>query len=129
VAEIGAWGYCYTSGSNTSCDSAASAQVAPTGRAISPMMCGLLGGGNQSTGTLSGLVAAASDVRKVLLRYSDGSTATFPAAEADRNWFVGYAIPAHLSVVNSVEYGAAGQVVGRTGAMTWQCGQHRGVLG
>jgi hypothetical protein len=85
------------------------------------MSCGLLGGGNASTGTLSGLVAVASDVRRVVLRYSDGSTAAFPAAEADRNWFVGYAIPARLRVVSSVEYGAAGQVVGRTSGATWQC--------
>jgi len=85
------------------------------------MSCGLLGGGNLSTGTLSGMVAAASDVRRVVLKYSDGSTSTFPAVEADRNWFVGFAVPAHLAVVSSVEYGATGHVVGHTGGPTWEC--------
>jgi hypothetical protein len=121
MAEIGPWGYCYASSGNSSCGSAASAQLAPTGRVIASMSCGLLGGGSLSTGTLSGLVAAASNVRRVVLKYSDGSTATFPAAEADRNWFVGYAIPAHLSVVSSVEYGTAGHVVGHTAGAIWQC--------
>jgi len=121
VAEIGPWGYCYASGGNTSCDSAASARVAPTGRVVASMSCGALGGGNQSTGPLSGLVAAASGVRRVVLRYSDGTTASFPATEADGRWFVGYGIPAHLSVVHSVEYGASGQVVGSTAGATWEC--------
>lgn len=117
VAQIGPWGYCYTSGSSSWCDSA---QGAPTGRVISPRSCGMLPGG--STPPISGLVAAASDVRRVVLRYSDGSTARFPAAEVDGSWFVGYAIPAHLSVVSSVEYGTAGRIVGLTGAAIWRCG-------
>jgi hypothetical protein len=119
VAEIGSWGYCYTSGGSSTCDSTANAQVAPTGRVIAPMSCGLLAGGNASP--ISGLAAAASDVRRVVLKYSDGSTARFPAAEADGRWLVGYAIPAHLSVVHSVEYGTSGQVVGSTGGATWEC--------
>jgi len=100
--------------------SAADAQFAPAKHVIAAMECGPLGGGNLRTAPISGLAAAASDVRTVVLRYSDRSTGTFPAAEAD-GWFVGYAIPVHLSVLSSVEYGAAGQVIGRTGASTWKC--------
>ena len=120
VAEIGPWGYCYTSYNGSSCF-AVRPQLVPAGQAISPMTCGTLTG-SLSTGPLSGLVGAASDVRKVVLRYSDGSTARFPAAEADGSWLVGYAIPAHLSVVSSAEYGIAGQVVGRASGETWNCG-------
>jgi hypothetical protein len=122
-AEIGPWGYCYTFNNGSDCiDSTSNPQLVPAGHVIAPMECGPLGGGNSPTAPMSGLVAAASNVRRVVLRYSDASTGTFPAAEAGRGWLVGYAIPAHLSVLSSVEYGAAGQVVGRTGALTWKCG-------
>jgi hypothetical protein len=122
MAKIGPWGYCYTFQNGSDCvDSTTNPQLVPAGHVIAPMTCGPLGGGNFRTAPISGLVAAASDVRKVVLRYSDDSTATFPAADADGR-LVGYAIPAHLSVVSSVEYGAAGQVVGHTGGATWKCG-------
>jgi hypothetical protein len=122
TARIGPWGYCYTDRGGSDCiDSTANPQLVPAGHLIALRECGTLGGGNFSTGPISGLVAAASDVRRVMLKYSDGSTGTFPAVDAD-GWLVGYAIPAHVSVVSSVEYGAAGQVVGHTGAKTWQCG-------
>jgi hypothetical protein len=122
MAEIGPWGYCYTIPGGSDCiDSDTNPLLVRAGQVIDPMSCGPIGGGNASTAPTAGLVAAASDVRKVVLKYSDGSTATFPAAAADGR-LVGYAIPAHLSVVSSVEYGAAGQVVGHTGAKTWQCG-------
>jgi len=85
------------------------------------MTCGPLADGNLRTGPISGLVAAASDVRRVVLKYSGGSTGTFPAAAADGNWLVGYAIPAHLSVVHSEEYGTSGQVVGSTAGTPWEC--------
>ncbi len=57
----------------------------------------------------------------MVLRYSDGSTARFPAVEVSGDWLVACAIPARLSVVSSEEYGAAGQVIGRTGGKTWGC--------
>jgi hypothetical protein len=123
TARIGPWGYCYTFSNGSDCiDSTTNPQLVPAGHVIAPMECGPLDGSNSPTAPMSGLVAAAVNVRRVVLRYSDGSTATFPAAEADRGWLVGYAIPAHLSVVSSVEYGAAGQVAGHTGAATWKCG-------
>jgi hypothetical protein len=119
TAEIGPWGYCYTSASGSACYAApASAQFVRPGLVISELSCDPLASGNTPA---SGLVAAASDVRRVVLRFSDGSTSTFPATEADGSWFVGYAIPAHLSVLRSVEYGAAGQVVGQTSGATWAC--------
>jgi len=68
-----------------------------------------------------GLSAAASDVRRAVLKYPGGSTGTYLATEADGNWLVGYAIPAHLSVVHSVEYGTSGQVVGSTAGAPWEC--------
>jgi hypothetical protein len=123
IAEIGPWGYCYTNSNGSDCvDSTGSPQLVPAGHVIAPMECGPLGGGNFRTAPISGLVAAAADVRRVVLMYSGHSTGTFPAVEADGGWLVGYAIPAHRSVVSSVEYGAAGQVVGRTGGATWKCG-------
>jgi hypothetical protein len=122
MAKIGPWGYCYTFRNGSNCiDSTTNPQLVTAGHVVAPMSCGPLGGGSFRTAPISGLVAAASDVRRVVLRYSDGSTGTFPAADADGR-LVGYAIPAHLSVVGSVEYGAAGQVVGRTGGATWKCG-------
>jgi hypothetical protein len=123
MAKIGPWGYCYTFRNGSDCiGSIANPQLVRAGHVIDLMECGPIGGANASTAPISGLVAAASDVRRVVLRYSDGSTAVFPATEADRGWFVGYAVPGHLSVVSSVEYGAAGRVVGHTGAKAWQCG-------
>jgi len=122
MAEIGPWGFCYTDSNGSDCvDSTANPQLVPAGHVIALRECGPLGGGSFSTAPISGLAAAASDVRRVVLRYSDGSSGTFRAVNAD-GWLVGYAIPAHLSVVSSVEYGAAGQVVGRTGGAAWKCG-------
>ncbi len=123
TAQLGPWGYCYTFANGSTCfDTAANVQMVPAGHVISGMTCGTLGGGGSfRTSPISGLVAAASDVRRVMLKYSDGSTATFPAAEADGNWLVGYAIPQHLSVVSSAEYGASGEVVGHTAGATWEC--------
>jgi hypothetical protein len=123
MAKIGPWGYCYTFRNGSDCiDSTANPQLVPAGHVIAPMTCGPLGNANSPTAPVSGLVAAASHVRRVVLMYSGHSTGTFPAVEADGGWLVGYAIPAHRSVVSSVEYGAAGQVVGRTGGATWKCG-------
>jgi hypothetical protein len=123
VAEIGPWGYCFTVPGGGDCiGSTASPQLVSARHVIQLMECGPIGGGSASAAPTAGQVAAASDVRRVVLKYSDGSTGTFAAADAD-GWFVAYAIPAHLSVVSSVEYGAAGQVVGHTGAKTWQCGE------
>jgi hypothetical protein len=122
MAEFGPWGYCYTFRNGSACyPSAAAARQVPSRRSIALMTCGPLAGGYSRGAPMSGLVAAASDVRKVLLKYSDGSTATVPAAEADGGWLVAYAIPRHLSVVSSVEYGATGQVVGSTGGAPWAC--------
>jgi hypothetical protein len=122
TARIGPWGYCYTFTNGSTCfDTAANVQIVPAGHVISGMTCGALGGGNFRTGPVSGLAAAASDVRRVVLKYSDGSTAAFPATEVAGNWLVGYAIPKHLSVASSAEYGASGQVVGHTGGATWGC--------
>ena len=122
MAELGPWGYCYTYHNGSMCvDSAANPQIVPAGHVIAGMTCGSLGGGSFRTGPIQGLVAAASDVRRVLLRYSDGRTGTFPATEVDGNWLVGYAIPKHLSVVSSAEFGASGQVVGTATGATWEC--------
>jgi hypothetical protein len=122
MAKIGPWGYCYTFHNGSDCiESDTNPLLVGAGHVIAPITCGPLGNANPRKAPISGLAAAASNVRRVVLRYSDGSTATFPAAAADGR-LVGYAIPANLSVVSSVEYGATGQVVGQTGGSTWQCG-------
>jgi hypothetical protein len=122
TAKIGPWGYCYTFHNGSDCiDSDTNPLLVRAGHVIAPITCGPLGNANPPKAAISGLAAAASNVRRVVLRYSDGSTATFPAAAADGR-LVGYAIPENLSVVSSVEYGATGQVVGHTGGKTWQCG-------
>ena len=103
MARIGPWGYCYTIPGGSDCiDSTTNPQLVRAGHVIAPMSCGPLGGSSFRTAPIAGLVAAASDVRRVVLKYSDGSTGTFPAADAD-GWLVGYVVPAHLSVVSSEE--------------------------
>ncbi len=120
-AEIGPWGYCYLNPDGSVCfDSVTNPELVPAGKVLAAMSCGPLGNAVPH-GPTSGLFAVASGVRAVVLRYSDGSTARFTAVEVAGDWLVAYAIPGRLSVMRSVEYGAAGQVIGSTGGRTWGC--------
>ena len=117
VAYIGPWGYCYSFGSDSSCiDTTANPGLVPVGTLVSPMSCGS-GGGQPATG----LAAAATAVRRVVLQYAGGSSVTLPTFAVGRGRMFGYAIPGHHKVVGSLEYGAAGQLLGMTSGAGWGC--------
>jgi hypothetical protein len=70
---------------------------------------------------VTGFAAAATAVRRVVLKYAGGSSATFPTFTVGRGRIFGYAIPGRHKVVGSLEYGAAGQVLGTTPGAAWTC--------
>jgi hypothetical protein len=121
TAHIGPWGYCYTFANGTACwDTTTNPELVRPGHTISYMGCGRLGNSSPSA-PAAGLATAALDVRKVVLSFSDGSTASFPAIEVSGGRVFGYAIPAHLTVVRGTAYNAAGHIVGSTSAAGWKC--------
>ena len=122
TAHIGPWGYCYTlpGGTGYCSDATTSPEIVPPGHAISYLGCGPLGS-NSPNAPEAGLAAAALDIRRVVLRFSDGSTASFPAIEVSGGRLFGFAIPAHLTVVRATAYDAAGHMVGSTSVAGWQC--------
>jgi hypothetical protein len=117
VADIGPWGYCYSFGSDSSCiGTTYDPGVVTVGTLISPLSCGS-GGGQPATG----LAAAATAVRRVVLQYEGGSSVTLPTFAVGRGRMLAYAIPGRHKVVGSLEYGAAGQLLGMTSGAGWGC--------
>jgi hypothetical protein len=120
-ADIGPWGYCYSFGysfgpSPTCFDSTVNPVVVPAGTLVSPMTCSA-GSGQPA----AGFAASAAAVRRVVLKYAGGSSAVFPTFAVGSRRMFGYAISVHHKVVGSLEYGAAGQLLGTTPGALWAC--------
>jgi len=96
-------------------------QLLRAGKLVSQMLCGPLASTTGSTGSSSGIAVAALDVRKVVLTFSDGSTASFPVTGVSKGRMFGYAIPPRLKVVSSAAYGPDGQFLGSTSIADWKC--------
>jgi hypothetical protein len=121
VADIGPWGYCYSVSSGSTCiDSTVSPLLLPAGALVSPMICGSLDSAGAGAAR-AGFGAAAVAVRRVVLKYSDGSTAAFPTVAVGRGRMFGYAIRADHKVTGALLYGAAGQRLGSTSGAAWEC--------
>jgi hypothetical protein len=121
TAHIGPWGYCYTFANSLACmDTTTNPELVPRGQAISYIGCGRLGN-SATSAPEAGLATAALDVRRVVLSFSDRSTASFAAIDVSGGRVFGYAIPAHLTVVRATAYSAAGHIVGTTSAAGWKC--------
>jgi hypothetical protein len=119
IAEIGPWGYCYVYLDGNVClDGTLDPQRASAAKPVSLIQSDLLGT-NVSKGPSAVEVGVATDVRRVKLTYSDGSSATFPAVAVGADRVVAYTIPKSASVIGSVEYGADGQVIGSPAAEYW----------
>ena len=117
MAHIGPWGYCYSFGSGPGCfDTTVNPALVSAGTVVSPMGCESTGGRPRI-----GFAAAAAAVRRVVLKYAGGSSAAFPTYAVGAARMFGYAIPGHHNVVGSLEYGAAGQLLGTTTGAGWEC--------
>jgi hypothetical protein len=121
AADIGPWGYCYSVSSASTCiDSTVSPPLLPAGALVSPMVCGSLDSAGAGAAR-AGFGAAAVAVRRVVLKYSGGSTAAFPTVAIGRGRMFGYAIPGGHKVTGSLLYGAAGQLLGSISGAAWEC--------
>jgi hypothetical protein len=117
TAYVGPWGYCYILSWGQSCfDTTTNPGLVSAGTVVSLMTCETVGG--QASG---GLAATAPAVRRIVLTFSDGSSVTFPTYAVDGGRMLGYAIPRHLRVVESREYGANGQLLHTTSGKEWGC--------
>jgi hypothetical protein len=121
AADIGPWGYCYSVSSGSTCiDSTTSPMLLAANTLVSPMICGSLDTAGAGAAR-AGFGAAAATVRRVVLKYSGGSTAAFPTVAVGGSRMFGYAIPGGHKVARSLEYGAAGQLLGSTSGAAWEC--------
>lgn len=121
TADFGPWGYCYAWANGSDCTDQTSnpeLQRLPQGQLTAGISCGEV---NNAGSAIIGTQAAARDVAAVVLKYSDGSSASFRTVRVLGGRSVGYAIPEHLTVVRAVEYGLSGKVVGSTNGATWNC--------
>ena len=127
TADLGPWGYCYLQQGGRVCmDSTADPAHVPAGQLISHIGCAE----QTATSPTSGFGAAAPDVLKVVLKYSDGSTGAFTTVAVGKDRMFGYSIPGRLHVARSLEYGQAGHLVGSTTSGDgWECPPGPGVLG
>jgi hypothetical protein len=117
TAYVGPWGYCYSLSSGQTCfDTTVNPGLLPAGTFVSLLTCGSAGG--QPSG---GLAATTAAIRRVVLKYADGRSATFPTYAVDAARMFGYVIPSHQRVVGSREYGAAGQLLHTTSGKEWGC--------
>lgn len=120
AADIGPWGYCFSGSSGSTCiDSTVGALLLP-GALASPMICGSLDSAGAGAAR-AGFGAAALGVRRVVLKYSGGSTAAFPTVAIGRGRMFGFAIPGGHKVTGSLLYGAAGQLLGSMSGAAWEC--------
>jgi hypothetical protein len=120
-ADIGPWGYCYSVSSASTCiESTVSPLLLPAGALVSPMICGSLDAPGAGAARV-GFGAAAAAVRRVVLKYSGGSTAAFPTVAVGASRMFGYAIPGGHKVAGSLEYGAHGQLLGSSSGAAWEC--------
>ncbi len=121
-ANIGPWGYCYTYPSGDACiDSRSNPQSVPSGHLVSYLSCGPLDSGGKPTGASSGIATAALSVRKVVLKFSDGTSVSFPAIEINGSRVFGYAIPGHRKLTQALAYGQGGKLLGSTPVAGWKC--------
>jgi hypothetical protein len=119
TAEVGPWGYCYAYLHGSVCeDSTSSPEVVPTRKLVADISCGPAVG---SRAPYLGIAAALASVRSVVLRYSDGTSASFRTAWVSGGRVFAYTVPQHVSVISTHEYGAAGQLVGSTSGAGWRC--------
>lgn len=119
TAQIGPWGYCYSYQNGSDCsDSTASPEVVPASKLAAGIYCGPIKG---STGPALGISAARTSIRRVVLTFSDGSSASFETVSVSGGRVFAYVVPVHLSLTGTHEYGAAGQLIGSTSGAGWRC--------
>ncbi len=120
VAEIGPWGYCYAfGGADVACVSTQSdPQRVSAAKPVAMLPSQPLGNGASLT-PFCQVAGVAPDVRRVELTYSDGTSTSFASVAVGGDRLVAFSVPKDATVVGSVEYGAAGQVVGRPRAALW----------
>lgn len=119
MAEIGPWGYCYVYLHGSVCeDSRSSPEVTPTSKLVAYISCGPAVG---SKAPYLGIAAARALVQTVVLRYSDGTSASFRTAWVNGGRVFAYTVPQHASVISTHEYGTAGQLIGSTSGAGWRC--------
>jgi hypothetical protein len=123
AAAFGPWGYCYTSVGGSDCiDSTTNPEMLRPGTLASPLECGPVDNTRVNAGApITGIATVARDVGTVVLKYSNGTSASFPSTQVSGGRSLGYSIPAHVNVVRSVEYSPSGQVVGSTNGQPWNC--------
>lgn len=122
TARFGPWGYCYVWADGGAClDQTSNPELERlgTGQLIAGISCGPVANAGSA---IIGTQVAARDVGAVVLKFSDGTSASFRTVEVLGGRSLGYAIPRHLTVVRSVEYGLSGRVIGSTNGTIWNCG-------
>jgi hypothetical protein len=112
TADFGPWGYCYRgAGSSTCIDSTTNPNLVPARTLVSPMICGSLDAAGVR-GARAGFAVTAAAVRRIVVTYSGGRTATYATVTVGSDRMFGFAVPGGHKIVRLREYGAAGQLLG-----------------
>ncbi|MBO0833016.1 MAG: hypothetical protein J2P29_13705, partial [Actinobacteria bacterium] len=114
TAWIGPWGWCYGFGTGDSACLGSTAGPQLQGKLISPISC-------EATDPALGIAVAAPAVRRVTLRFSNRTSASFAVVAVAGTRTFGYAIPAHAHVTSSNVYGPNGRLLGSVPADMWGC--------
>jgi hypothetical protein len=107
VASIGPWGWCYSVQGAPEC-LAGAPTAPPAGQLVEGSACWPA----NSVLPAAGIVFAAPEVRRVVLLFSDGTSASFRAVQVAGVRVFGYAVPANVQVTSSREFGSQGQLIG-----------------
>ncbi len=121
--DVGPWGYCAAFTSGGECfATTVSSQLLSAGSIMSALSCGpLYTSGGKATGATSGVMAVPQGVKDVVLKFADGSQQRMVTVPAAGIRVLGFAIPNEPKVVQALEYGFAGQLMGSPSGGIWRC--------
>ena len=131
AVAAGPWGFCASFVNGSSCfATAAPPRFPPAGQIVDPLTCGPLSDASgKPDGASAGVVAVPSDVKDVVLKFAGGGRLRMAAIAIAGTRVLGYAIPDHPAVAQTLEYGASGQLVHSGPGTGWGCPPGSNVVG
>jgi hypothetical protein len=143
AVHAGPWGYCATFANGNSrlpasgpgslfshelpqagsaCFPATNPAQLLSGRIVAPLTCSpFYTSSGKATGASSGVAAVPPDVKDVVLQFAGGGRERMAAVPISGLRMLGYAIPARLKLVRTLEYGVHGQLLHSASAAGWGC--------
>ena len=131
AVAAGPWGFCASFVNGSSCFATVTPpRFPPACEIVDPLTCGPLSDASGTAGSLlAGVVAVPSDVKDVVLKFDGGGRLRMSAIAIAGTRVLGYAIPDHPAVAQTLEYGVSGQLVHSGPGTGWGCPPGSNVVG